>query len=630
MPTADYGIVGSYNNQRVTSIDGERSVNLFEYIDPLAKKPKILIPTSGLDGSEVDFGATTGGFRQSFFFNDVTYHVIGQDVWKISLVGSILTPVKLNSMPLATATGYVGIDANTFQVIFVDGQDGYIYDTMAGTFLQITDTSFPPNPVDVCYLDGFFIVAQGNTNNFQLSSYNQGMVWGPASNQVTTTIGTPGLEDQLIIGISNLGGVATSQNFATGIPITLTIGAGGSLVGSGLAISTTYYSILVDSTHIKLATSYANAIAGTAINITADITPIINLVSDGQLQQAQITTHPGNIVACRTLHRKLFLFSSFYCEVWENQGIGYNLPFRRNNSLLMEYGTTTPGSVVVGFDMMGFQSNNRDGLGPVMMVSGTESIPISTKALDFQLAQYAATTGINDCRAFFMRENGLIFYRMNFTTSNHTFVYNVSMSNPAQEATRLWHEEEMLAGDRHVSQTHVFYNGRNYVGHYALPIFYIVDPSIYTNDGELIKRMRIGRPFVPPGYQRLRVDRFQLDLLQGQNEEFITSDEVLLIENGLLNILAENGNDLETDQEFETYQDIDPTVILYVSKDGGQTYGNALVAPMGDIGQRTFRTLWRKIGVTPRGQAFVPKIEFYNPLPFVILGASWSFEVLPE
>jgi hypothetical protein len=51
---------------------------------------------------------------------------------------------------------------------------------------------------------------------------------------------------------------------------------------------------------------------------------------------------------------------------------------------------------------------------------------------------------------------------------------------------------------------------------------------------------------------------------------------------------------------------------------------------MGKIGERTHRTVWRKLGTTPRGQGFVPKIEFFNEIPFVILGAAWDFDVLPE
>jgi hypothetical protein len=34
--------------------------------------------------------------------------------------------------------------------------------------------------------------------------------------------------------------------------------------------------------------------------------------------------------------------------------------------------------------------------------------------------------------------------------------------------------------------------------------------------------------------------------------------------------------------------------------------------------------------VIPRGQAFVPKVEFYARVPFIVLGASWAYEVMPE
>jgi len=51
---------------------------------------------------------------------------------------------------------------------------------------------------------------------------------------------------------------------------------------------------------------------------------------------------------------------------------------------------------------------------------------------------------------------------------------------------------------------------------------------------------------------------------------------------------------------------------------------------MGQIGQRTFRTLLRKLGTTKRGQAFVTKYEFYDQIPIIILGASWCMELLPE
>lgn len=631
MKTVDYPLIGSYNNQRVPSIDSERSVNLFEYIDPLAKKPKVLIQTSGLQNTGLDFGGNVSGWRALFYFNNSMYGVVGNTFYEIRQTGPTLSLISHGT--ITTSSGYVGIDANTFQIIIVDGTAGYIWDTTATTFTRITDTSFPITPIDVCYLDGFFIVAKGTTNNFLLSQFNQGMNWGPASNLVTSNNGV--IPDQLIVGNSTIGGVAGTPNYATGTQVTLVIGAGGALP-SGLNTTTIYYSIFVDATHIKLATSYANAIAGTAVAFGGDITPLVNVVSQSQLQQGAITSHPGTIVACKTLHRRLFLFSQFFTEVWENQGIGTSLPFRRNNSFLMEYGTPATGSVSVGFDKMFFLAQDRDGLGSVMEVIGVESIPVSNRALDFQLAQYAqlatnpAGMGVADARGILIKENGIIFYRLNFTTANHTFVYNVSMSDPSNEATLRWHEEEVLNGNRHPAQVHAFFNGNNYYGSYSNSTLYLVDVNFNSNDGEPIRRMRIGKPVCPPGYQRLRIDRFQIDLLQGSIAGGIQYHNLNIDTENNFDLLTESSINLITEQVVAVNVQEVPKLFFSYSKDGGQSYGSVSTLPMGNVGQRTYRTLIRKLGTTPRGQAFVPKIEFYSEVPFYVLGACWAYEELPE
>ena len=623
----DYDIVGSYDNQRVSSINAERTVNLFEYMDPNGKRPKVLLPTSGLVDANLNFGSETGGARAAFSYNNqVTglqeiYLVFGRSVFRVTGTSDALFTTQINTSPLTDSVGYVGVEANQYQIIFVDGALGYIWDINANTWQQITDTGFPLKPIDVTYLDGFFIVANGDTNTFQLSSLNQGMVWSGGIGSGITFTADSGT------GILTLAG--TSANFATGVPVTITTAG---VIPPPLVAGTTYYAIrvgpVVDGT-IRLATSYADAITNTFINLSGAGTPPNTITVTGQLQLGSITSHPGTIVACNTLHRRLFLFSQNYTEVWENAGLGTNLPFRRNNSLLMEVGTPAIGSVQVGFDRMFFLAQDRDGLAGVMEVKGTESILVSNRALDFQLAQYAANpaTGVADARGVLIKENGLIFYRLNFTLANHTFVLNVTMSTA--EAPK-WHEEEVLNGNRHPAQTHAYFDGVNYYGSYNEAIFYIVDDEVSTNDGQQIRRMRIGRQMTPQGYNRLRIDRFQLDLLQGsidiaqpaEIDLFTENSETIFTESSVDIILDQSGND----GGGTAY----PIIFLSISKDGGQTYGNELEGKMGKIGQRTFRTVWRKLGTTPRGQGFVPRIQFFNKFPLVVLGAAWDFEDMPE
>lgn len=816
----DYDLVGSYDNQRITTINAERTVNLFEYMDPQGKRPKVLLPTAGLVDTQLNFSTETMGSRAAFVFNNSKtgtqeiYLVYGSSVFRVTGSTDALTTSKIgtftilvNNIPeVTTTTGYVGVDANQYQIIFVDGVAGWIWDTNSETWRQITDTGFPTKPIDVCYLDGFFVIANGNTNNFQLSAINQGMVWSGGSATFTANAAT----DILTLSTS-------SANFATGVPVTLTRrtvavtftadaatdiftlnaanidfptgtavkfkavgtlpsplnatdvyytiavssssaspgtimvattlanamagvaidlttnGAGKNTVfpvstftgdagldlltlntsnadfqtGTSLKFSTTgtlpnplnttdtFYSIAVSPTStiggtIRVATTYANAIAGTYIDLTTNGTPTNSVVSSsslpapltttttyyvirlgtgsnndptdpgkiklalsyedaivgtaidittngapintitvsGQLQLGSITSHPGTIVACRTLHRRIFFFSQNYTEVWENAGLGANLPFRRNNSLLMEVGTPAIASVQVGFDRMFFLAQDNDGLAGIMEVRGTESLLVSNRALEYQLSQYALTpgVGVNDAWGILIKENGLIFYRLNFTHANHTFVLNVSMSTAESPK---WHEEETLEFNRHPAQTHAYFGGVNYYGDYAKPLFYTVDDTVSTNNGEAIRRMRIGRQMTPEGYNRLRIDRFQVDLLQGA-EDILSLEDIDLWTEDSITITTESKIDIILETQEAISSDNNPVVFLQISRDGGQTFGNHLIAKMGKVGERTYRTVWRKLGTTPRGQGFVPKIEFYNNIPFVVLGASWDFENMPE
>jgi hypothetical protein len=611
----NYDLVGSYNNQRSTTGDSQRTVNEFEYLDPEAKRPKSLFPTSGLVNTNLNFIPETGGSRASFVFNDFIYQVFGGTVYRIG-GNSATTLTKTILGTLTTSQGYIGVDANTFQILFVDREFGYIFDTNTLLFRQITDDAFPAQPIDCCYLDGFFVVINGGTNQFELSSFNQGLIWG-VSTTTFTADDTAG-NNWLIL--------SSTTNFQTGTPFTVsTTGA----LPNPLVAGTTYYAINVDSTHIRVATSAVNAALGIAIVLTSNGSPVNTIDNDGQLQEGQVTTHPGTLVACKTLHRKIFFFSQNFTEVWENKGIGSNLPFRRNNGLLMEVGTPATGSVALGFDRMYFLSQDKDGLGSVMEVTGSQATPVSPRSLDFQLAQYAAMqiggdSFVNDARGILIKENGLIFYRLNFTLADHTFVYCPTMSTPGDFK---WHEEEILDESRHPAQTHAYYRGVNYYGDYHSAIFYAVDASVSTNAGESIKRMRIGNTLAPEGYNRLRVDRFQVDLKQGvvgeQNIDFVLDTE------SSLDILTETGLDLLLDQS-SIVQGEQPYVYLSISKDGGQTYGYRQKALMGKIGERTYRTVWRKLGTIPRGQGFTPKIEFFHQVPFIVLGAAWSYEIMPE
>lgn len=610
-----FPIVGSFARERYAPVDPQRSINMFEYVDRTGKSPSVLFSTAGLENSNLNFFPEMNGARAAFIFKDKFYQVMGASLFEITGGVGNLATTKIGS--LNTSVGYVGMTANTHQLGLVDGQNGYVWNTTTETFSEITDTTFPSKPIDITYLDGVWIVIEGENNRFNMSSLNEGLVWGPA--QMTFTADSSAGMNWLIL--------TSAVNFQTGVSFTLsTTGA----LPAPLTDTDPYYAIQVDATHIRVAATQADAYNNNPITLTTNGSGTNTITSLGVEQSAQITSYPGTNRACRTLHRRVFFFMDTFTEVWEYSGIGTNLPIRRNNSLLMEMGTPAIGSVKVGFDKLFFLSQNKEGIGSVMEVNGTVPIPVSPHALDYEINQFAqdqtlGDTHVEDATGVLIKENGIIFYRLNFTRANHTYVYNVSMSTPE---IRLWHEEEVLNGDRHPAQTHAYYQGNNYYGSYNSPVLYRVDNLLATNDGEAIRRVRIPRIVVPPGYNRIRIKRFQLDVIQG---------EQVTPENIVDNWATQEGDPIVTEQgdnivltQVRHIHITQPYILLSVSKDGGQSYGNKLHGNMGKIGERTATTYWRKLGTSPEGQGFLPRVEFFFDVPFTVMGAAWDYEVLPE
>ena len=567
MPREPLEIIGSFNKQRISELDPERTINMFEFIDPLGKSPRALFSTPGIEQKIRHDG--TGQIRMMFVFGSYLYYVYGNQFSRLD-VSFVSTPLG----NLSTSIGYIGVDANTFQISFVDGQKGYIYDTITGLFTVIDNPYFPNAPIDITALDNIFIVGNRGTNTFYLSEINQGLTYGLLS--TIFTIAAPPT-DTLIL--------TTAQKFQTGVPISFTV-SGGSLP-SPLVTGQIYYAIYVDNTHIKVSLT-AN---GTPITLTTTGSGTFTVTNNGQLQTANITTHPGTILAVRSLHRRLFIFSQSFTEIWEPAGSA-DFYFRRNNSFLIELGTVGAQSIKTGFDKMFFLSQDKDGLGSIMMVNGVQAIPISTPAIDYQLQNYV---NISDCDVSLYRENGTIWYRVNFTTDNHTYVYNVSQSN---QQKLFWHEEQMLNGDRHVTGINANFFGNNYFGDYKNPVIYYSDDSLLSNNGEAIPRIRITKNFIRNDFRGRRVNRIQLDVVQG-----LVADE---------------------------QTNIAPVMFLSVSKDGGNTYGARLPSFMGKLAQRTFRSVWRKIATFRRGQGMVLKYECFDKIKFTILGCVWDYTDLQE
>ena len=100
------------------------------------------------------------------------YVVSGNEVFKID---KGYFPTKLGNI---AGSGPVSIADNGTQLFFAANPQGYIYDEVANTFVQITDPDFP-GAVTVGYLDGYFVFNEPNSQKLWVTEIFDGTIIEP-------------------------------------------------------------------------------------------------------------------------------------------------------------------------------------------------------------------------------------------------------------------------------------------------------------------------------------------------------------------------------------------------------------------------------------------------------------------
>ncbi len=172
MTLARMKLIGSSNEYIYPLVDSQRTVNMYVHSDKDSLLP-VLVDMPGYQ-EVVEIAVSAVGRKLYTKFNtNLLYGVIGDRVY---VFDAALTPTLLGT--IGTITGNVSIAYNNSQeIMFVDGAAGYIYDEGATSFTQIVTPGFPASPEYVVYIDGYFIVNKGGTNEFYVSALNDGTAW---------------------------------------------------------------------------------------------------------------------------------------------------------------------------------------------------------------------------------------------------------------------------------------------------------------------------------------------------------------------------------------------------------------------------------------------------------------------
>lgn len=303
------------------------------------------------------------------------------------------------------------------------------------------------------------------------------------------------------------------------------------------------------------------------------ITSVSDLTTWPALSFASVTGNQNNIVALSTLHREIWLFGEQTTEIWYNAGNQF-FTFARRQDVYIEYGCAAKQSLALGDNTLFLLGQNRNGGPVVLRMQGYLPVVISTDSINYQISTYAT---ISDATGFVYQQEGHSFYVLTFPTQGVTWVYDIT--------TQTWSQRSSLVSavqTRWLPSCYTFCYNKQLAGDFQSGNIYQLDMTNYTENSTAITRTIQTHPFYQSGSQTY-CDRLQIDFDQTPGASL-------------------------------------SNVNLYVSRDGGNTFGSAKPAYPVQTSDGQWRCYWPRLG---RARAWVFKIQTTLNNKFIVLGA-WA------
>lgn len=284
-------------------------------------------------------------------------------------------------------------------------------------------------------------------------------------------------------------------------------------------------------------------------------------------------------------HDEIIFFKQTVTEIWRASG-NADFPFARDTNASIEQGCAARDSVASMDNTVFWLGQNTDGGGIVYRMNGYTPVRVSTDAIEYAIASYAANGGsIADAVAYAYQQDGHTFYVLSFPSGNATWVYDAS--------TQLWHQRAYLDPatgtlGRHRSNSHMYFAGKHIVGDYQNGNLYMLDLDYYMDGAsDPLPAIRAASHIATGDYSWITHNRVQVDM--------------------------------ETGIGLATGQGSDPVAFLDWSNDGGKTWSNQHSASMGALGQYSSRSIWYRLG---RARDRVYRLTISDPVKRVIIGAT--------
>ena len=257
-------------------------------------------------------------------------------------------------------------------------------------------------------------------------------------------------------------------------------------------------------------------------------------------------------------------------------------PFSRVGGSLTDIGCYAPQSSAVIGDTMYFLGVTAHGGLLVYKTSGYNAVRISNHAIEYQMDQADAVSGIG----WTYEMEGHRFYVLTFPNNSLTLCFD--------EEIQAWHNRSsrMITTDVQTCWEPIYARSRGtttYVASNLHPRVLKISLDKYDEwDGRPIKRVRSG-PIIWDDLKLIRHNAFQLDMHTGIGSY-----------NGLL-------------------ANTQPQVMMRFSDDGGHTWSSEYWATAGKAGEYTTRVRWNRLGMA---YSRIYEVTITDNVPVEIIGAS--------
>jgi hypothetical protein len=323
-------------------------------------------------------------------------------------------------------------------------------------------------------------------------------------------------------------------------------------------------------------------------------------------------------------------------EPWFDLGLQL-FPYQRQSSSNMDYGCLNPATIAATDEVVVWLAQNEKS-GPIIVYS-TGGMPekITTDGIDFLFSNLKNPM---DSQAFIYRQDGHLFYHINFYTDNLSLFYDFNTK-------KFYHaSDENL--NYFIANEVAFFKNQYYFLTQKNGNLYAFDTVFTTYDGKEIPRIRTCKSYRKPTQEYFVANDVGFTIETGETDYqqqdlgpqlLLTEDGKFLITEGASvfmtteddeYLLFENDNNFVSEQvdpsDFSFLQDEQnantgtsnlslPRVDLSISIDGGASFSSDMPYNLNPIGQRRNKLQWWQLGIA---NDFTCQFKFWGLGRFVV------------